>query len=91
MTDVKALREQLAEVDRQRAIERSAEAARAMIRLGHRPTARRRLITFLQRDRADWEFTRDETDAIYDALGLVQDDARERAADLEKQIEGGAA
>ena len=91
MTDVKKLRETLAEADRQRAIERSAETARGLVRLGHRPVARRRLITFLGRaDRADWEFTRDETAAIYDALVTVREDARKRADELERQIAGDA-
>lgn len=92
MTDVKTLRDKLAEVDRQRRIADDAESARGKIRLGSRPRQRYGLLAFLSGDEVwpDQHFEQAETNAIYDALAVVRDDAQRRADEIEKQIEGGA-
>ncbi|HEY3559638.1 MAG TPA: hypothetical protein VGL05_19350 [Kribbella sp.] len=93
MTDVKALRDKLAEVDRQRRIADEAESARGKIRLGQRPVQRFGLLAFLSRTDPwpDQHFSQEETNAIYDALAVVRENARKRAAEIEKQIEDGVA
>jgi hypothetical protein len=91
MSDVKALREQLAEADRQRQIAHDAESARGTIRLGQTPIVRRGLLGFPKTESwAEKFLTRAETNAVYDALAKVRDDARSRADEIEKTIAGGA-
>lgn len=93
MSDVKALRGQLAEADRLRAIASESESARVKIRLGERPIVRRGVLGFWRRSEVlpEQSFTQAETNAIYDALAKVRDDARRRADEIEKSIAGGAA
>lgn len=89
---VAELRARLAEVDRQRSIERGAENARSRLRLRHEPVARGGLLGFLRRRPEDRDefFTRDETSAIYAALAVVRDNAQRRADELERGISAGA-
>jgi hypothetical protein len=92
MSDVQALREQLAEADRQRKIADDAECARGSIRVGQKPVMKRGLLGFPKT--ALWAeklLTQAETNAVYDALARVRDDARRRADEIEKTIAGGAA
>lgn len=89
MSDVNALRESLARVDRLRAEAAAADSARVTIRLSGQPIARRGLLGFMKRgDWPDQIFTRGETNAIYDALAVVRNDAQSRADELEKTIAG---
>lgn len=92
MTDVQALREQLAEVDRQRKIADDAERARGSIRVGQTPVMKRGLLGFPKTGHWGEKFlTQAETNAVYDALAKVRDDAQRRADEIEKTIAGGAA
>lgn len=93
MSDVKALRGQLAEADRLRAIAAESESARVKIRLGERPIVRRGVLGFWRPSEVlpEQSFTQAETNAIYDALAKVRDDAQRRADEIEKAIAGGAA
>jgi hypothetical protein len=88
VSDVTALRQQLARIDRHRQLADSAESARVKIRLSGKPTASRGLLGFLKRSDVwiDQHFTQAETDAIYDALASVRNDERRAADELEKTI-----
>lgn len=92
MNDVQKLREQLAEIDRLRGIADGAESARGSIRLGQTPIMHRGLLGFPKTP--TWSekcLTHAETNAVYDALAKVRDDAQRRADEIEKTIAGGAA
>ena len=90
MSDVQALREQLAEADRQRQIANDAESARGSIRLGQKALVKRGLLGFPKSGHWGEKFlTQAETNAVYDALAKVRDDARRRADEIEKAIAGG--
>jgi hypothetical protein len=81
-------REILAEADWHRQREQAANLARAKIRLGEKPVQRRGLLGFRKKPDAyrELEFDRDETNAIYEALAIVQRDYREAAKRLEEGV-----
>lgn len=82
-------RELLAAADRHRRTERAAEYARVRIRLWEKPVQRKGLLGFLAKatDTApDQFFTAAETDAIYEALLIVQRENREAADRYEQRV-----
>lgn len=89
MNVTEAIRAKLAQADRHRAIERSAETARSKIRLSEQPAARNGWLGFRKRPAGhEVFFTRDETTAIYEALAKVADDNRQYADQIEREVAG---
>lgn len=82
---IKEIRELLAQADRHKRLASAADMARVHIRLGNKPRVEQRR-TF----KVDTTvFTRDETTALYEALGIVMRNHEGLARECEKKAADG--
>lgn len=78
----------MAAVDRHKALVEDAEMARVKIRLLEQPVMRKGLFGFRKKRETDaeFQFDKDETFAVYQALGKLKAEHQKAARDLEQSV-----